>query len=90
MPEIPHIKKLLARIALELLTWDYLTGTDKATPILVVRAVGDALDMVVARPETEAEVLWRTSRSQEKSNRPGVIVDRTPQEFATEILRPRN
>ena len=43
--------------------------------------------MVAVRPETEAESLLRTSRMQGKPNRLGVILDRTPQELAAEILR---
>ena len=75
-----------ALLALLNLTWDHLTGTDKAIPFWWSDAVRDALAVLAARPETEAETLLRTGRIQGKPNRLGVMVDRTPQEIAAEIL----
>lgn len=70
-------------------TWEHLarTGQDQVAPYWWSEAVRDALATVVARPETEAETMLRMSRTQGKPNRLGVILDRTPQELAAEILR---
>jgi hypothetical protein len=43
--------------------------------------------MVAARPEAEVETLWRTGHILKKPNWLGVVLDRTAEELAAEILR---
>jgi hypothetical protein len=79
---------LAALLAILNVTWDHLarTGQNQVAPYWWSEAVRDVLAEIAARPETEAETMLRTSRTLGKPNRLGVIIDRTPQELATEIL----
>jgi hypothetical protein len=80
---------LAALLAILNVTWEHLarTGKDHVVPYWWSEALRDALAAVATRHETEAETMLRMSRTLGKPNRLGVIIDRTPQELATEILR---